>query len=46
MADNERKGFLFSLTHKTKHEMIEGTNAIQGSPSYGPTFGYGYDLVI
>ena len=46
MADNERKGFLFSLTHKTKHEMIEGTYAIHGSLSHGPLFGEGHDLII
>ena len=45
-VDNNMKSFIFSLTGKTKHRLINAQNAIYNSPLLGPTFGVGRDLQI
>ena len=46
--DVNSSSFIFSLTLKTKHQILktQSGNAIFNSPQTGPTFGAGKDLAI
>jgi hypothetical protein len=48
IKDDKKEGFIFSLNHKTLHEIKNEKSqyAIYSKPTYGPTFGEGHDICI